>query len=108
MIYLIGQNFVRQNDGFWRSATNILSDDKFWPIRYILWSGHPIIFLKKYGKYGNFFSEKYGRIWAILEFSWQNLAKIWEIWAIFNHFFHIFSIFSTIKRGFLKKKKKKK
>ena len=60
-------------------------------------SGHPIIFLKKYGKYGNFFPKNMGGIWAILEFSWQNLAKIWEIWAIFNHFFHIFSIFSTIK-----------
>merc|ERR1711947_50958 len=52
--------------------------------RILLSTGHPIIFLKKYGKYGNFFRKNMGGIWAILEFSWQNLAKIWEIWRFFS------------------------
>ena len=52
--------------------------------------------LKK-SKYGNFFPKHLGGIWAILEFSWQNLAKICDIWAILNQFFLIFFHVSTIK-----------
>ena len=73
-----------------------------------LTAGHPIIFLKKYGKYGNFLRKNMGGIWAILEFSWQNMAEIWEIWAIFNHFFHIFSHIFNHQNVISKKKRKKR